>query len=329
MSKKATIRDVALEADCSPSLVSLYLRNPQSTRLAEGTKKRIARAVEKLDYRRNLLASILKSGSSNVIGVLADAQANPTIFRLIACLELEAAKRNMRLQLGLFHNSLENMLEACNVLKQYGASGIICLCHDYPDFNEELDRRFQMYPELVFYDGPLRHGHACVMPDKAFAVELACKELQKRGHKKIGLCIPGECPAWYSISQKEEAFREIVRQDELICRLPHHLPLRQAMNDVLLPFIRKQKPDALLLSSDRHAICAMNVLRQKGIRIPEDIAVIGFDNDPVCTELIPSLSSLALNQELIAQKLFDLVLAKNNRAEVIPLYPELILRESC
>jgi DNA-binding LacI/PurR family transcriptional regulator len=73
----------------------------------------------------------------------------------------------------------------------------------------------------------------------------------------------------------------------------------------------------------------MNVLRQNGIRIPEDIAVIGFDNDPVCTELIPSLSSLSLNQELIAQKLFDLVLAKNNRAEVIPLYPELILRESC
>ena len=328
MSAKVTIRDVAREAGCSPSLVSLYLRTPQTTRIAHETKKRIAHAVEKLNYRRNLLASILKSGSSNMIGVLADAQANGTIFRLIAALEAEAAERHVRLQIGLFHDSLENLLEACSLLKQYGAAGIICLCHDYPAFNRELEEHFMAEPGIVFYDGPLREGHSCVIPDKKYSVELAFNCLKQRGRKRIGLCIPGNCPEWYSVSCKLQAFTQLAG-DELVCRLPHQLDLRQAARDFLLPFVREKSPDALLFANDRHALCASLVLMSAGIRVPEDVALIGFDNDPICGEHTPALSCLALDQKQIAGKLFDLVLKPHRSPEVITLRPELRLRESC
>ena len=328
MSSKATIKDVAKEAGCSPSLVSFYLRNPQTTRVAEQTKQRIAGAVEKLNYQRNLLASILKSGCSNVVGVLADAQANPPIFRLIASLEQEANVRNLRLQVGLFHDSLENLLEACSILKQYGPAGIICLSHDYPEFNRELDQKIREIPELIFYDGPQRSGHACVIPDKEFGVKLAVEHLKQSGRKRIALCVPGDCPDWDSVTRKIRSFTELSGSDSLLCRLPHALALRQAMRVFLMPFIREKQPDAILFSSDRFALCACGILRENNLRVPEDIAVIGCDNDPACREYCPAVSSVAFDQGLIARTLLD-VLQKNSRAEVTFLRPELLLRESC
>lgn len=329
MRSGSTIKDVAREAGCSPSLVSLFLRNPGTTRVAEETKKRISRSVEKLNYRRNMLASILKSGSSNVIGVLVDAQANPPVHRLIACLEREAAGRGCRLQLGLFHNSLDSLWESYSTLKQYGAGGVICLSHDYPEFNRELEERFAGIGDVVFFNGPERPGHSCVIPDLETGMEMAFRHLREHGRHRIGLCIPGNGPAWDGILRRISAFKFLSGDDSLICPIPREIPLRQAIEQTLFPFIERQHPDALLMSNDRIALCAAGVLKARGLNIPENMALVGFDNDPADVEAVPSLSSIAVDNQLAARKLFDLLASKKSGTETSRLRPELFIRESC
>ena len=328
---RVTIKDVAAEVGCSPSLVSFYLGHPATTRVAEATKKRIDQAVRKLNYRRNLLASILKSGHSNVVGILVDSEANNPIRRLLTCLEREADRRHCRLQLGLFHDNLESIYESYMILKQYGTCGIICLSHDYPYFNEKLVERFAEMNDLVFFDAPERTGHPCIIPDMEDGIRHAIVYLREKGRKRIALCIPGKCPEWNSRTRRIKTFRQVFGDNALICQISHDMSLRDAMMTELLPFVVEHRIDALLMSNDRFAMCGMQLLISKGFRIPEDLAVIGFDNDPCGMEATPPLSSIAWNAPFIARKLFGMLdeqLSAQKNIGTIRVPVDLILRHS-
>ena len=101
------------------------------------------------------------------------------------------------------------------------------------------------------------------------------------------------------------------------------------MEQTLPPFIERRRPDALFMSNDRFALCAAGVLKARGLSIPENMALIGFDNDPADVDAVPALSSIAADNRLIARKLFDLIASEKWEPETFRLRPELFIRESC
>lgn len=331
---RVTVKDVAKEAGCSSSLVSFYLNHPNTTRVAAATRKRIDCAVEKLHYRPNLLASILKSGGRRVVGVLIDSEAPDATRRLLPELEREACRRKLYLQIGIFHNDLNSLRTCYTILKQYGACGVICLSHDYPQFNQKLEEQFAAMSDLVFYNSPERTGHPCLIPDVAAGIQDAFLHLKAKGYKRIALCIQQKAISveHQTIQLRLDGYNAVAGNEALpVCRLPEELSLREAITQTLPDFLKSARPDALLMENDRHALCAMQFLLSCGIRIPHDLAIFGFDDDPQSAESTPPLSTVSRDNQTMAEQLFTLLfnrISPDGTIQTIYSKPNLLIRSS-
>ncbi|MBI9064302.1 MAG: LacI family DNA-binding transcriptional regulator [Marinilabiliaceae bacterium] len=333
--KRATITDIARELNISPSTVSRALHDHPAINVK--TKKAVVALAKKLNYHPNLQALNLLRKRTNTIGVIV-----PEITSYFFSAVINGIQHLFN-PLGynvIIAQSNESFAEECQIIDTLMAiqvDGFLISPSFQTTRYDKLKKIVDSHIPLVIFD----RDCAGIKVDKVFVDEYqgafqAVDYLAKSGCRRIAH-IAG--PASLSTSKHRlrgylDALRENnmdINEDFIIsCKgfLPEHgiKPVRRLLN---FPEI----PDGIFAFNDGVAIGAMSVIKDKGIRIPEDISVIGFDDDPHSSYFKPSLTTVM--QPTYELGLLSARILNNRINEESPsalrletLFPELLVRGS-
>jgi LacI family transcriptional regulator len=328
----ATIKAVATEAGVSTATVSRVLSGVNV--VGDEVRAKVQKAIRKLDYHPNRVARSLREGRRRMIGVIIPDLQNPFLTGVVHGVEAILYQAGYTLVLG--HSDGFAQREQAHIagLRGEGAAGLILI----PDNGDGAN-----YSSLQAWDIPVV---AVDRIPKGLKVDLvstnhregareAVAHLMSHGYKEIAL-ING--PRGFSVTQERLAgYQEALNAGKIPMREPYivHSNFRQsggeeAMNQLLdLP----KPPRAVLVGNNLMALGALQALHNRNVRIPEDMAIVGFDDMPWASSLRPPLTVIAQPIEqlgqIAAQMLLERLHAPQRLVRQVILPPLLIVRASC
>ncbi|GAB3753312.1 LacI family DNA-binding transcriptional regulator [Zhihengliuella somnathii] len=289
-----TMRDIARAAGVSVATVSHVVNDKPGARIGDETRQRVHQAVELLGYRTNALAKNLSVGSSRFIGLVADAIATtPFAGQIIHGAQDEAWKHGYVLLVANTDGNVAAENDAIAMMLEHQVRGILYSTW----YHREIDvprPLFQTETVLVdcFSTGG---GLPAVVPDEEQGGRVATEELIAAGHRRIAFAnTTTPSPAQSGRLAGYRAALEVagIPFDEslVLAVSPEQEGGYSAVDAVLA-----SDATAVFCHNDRVAMGLYDGLRERGKRIPEDVAVMGFDNQEVIAAHVrPPLSTVAL-----------------------------------
>ena len=282
-----SIREVAKKAGVSPATVSRVING---TANVDPVKKELVLAViEETGFKPNELARALYKKSSRIIGVIVPNIENAFFGELARAIEEEAYKNNYRILLCNSQNNTEKELLNIHALNQLNADGIIIMTNseDLASRIEKckvpfviLDRKIEGLNEIAFIEANHYKGGRMAMEH---LIECGCKNI---------VCMRG--PQKYSSGQQRfKGYQDICRERGIAerwldCDYDYEEGLRVA--ELLLE--KYPDVDGILACNDMVAIATYKILLNKGLRVPEDVQLMGFDNIRFSRLFAPEFSTI-------------------------------------
>lgn len=330
-SSAVTIRDVAQAAGVHVSTVSRAL-NPDKRGLISAEVLRVVEeAALKLGYRPNRAASALRTGRTQTIGVLLPDITNPVFPPILQGIEASAAARGY----FVFVTNVVDAALARPIVERMLAQrvdGLVMAIATRDDPLVDYIARAGMHAVLVNRADETGRLPAVVSDDR-LAMKLAVDHLVATGHRRIGhLAGPQNVPTGVGRRQGvEQALRD--RGLEMACVAECEGYTREAGRAAMRTLLAQhERPEAVVCCNDLVALGAYDVLRELGIRVPQDISITGHNDMPLVDMVNPPLTTIRLpHRELgwrAAEMLFDEIEGRALSASTVVLRPELIVRES-
>ncbi|MFF1828504.1 LacI family DNA-binding transcriptional regulator [Paenarthrobacter sp. NPDC058040] len=290
-----TLREVAEAAGVSTATVSLVINKKKNARIADETRQRVKDAIQKLGYRPNAMAKTLVSGTSKFIGLVADGVATtPFAGQIIHGAQDEAWKHGYALLIANTEGNVDLENDAINMMLEYKVRGILYSTwfHRPTDIPETLREADFV---LVNCFSPEPGAARAVVPDEAQGGRSATDILIRGGHRRIAF-INATTPA-PARDGRLEGYRESLEEAGILFdpslvleAFPDQEGGYGATKELLALDVT-----AVYCYNDRMAMGLYDGLRENGLSIPDDIAVVGFDNQEViAAHLRPPLSTVSL-----------------------------------
>ncbi len=328
-----TIRDVAKRAQTSVSTVSRVLT--KSGPVAEQTLRRIMEAIDELGYRPNALARGLVQKRTGTIGVVLPDVANPFYAEVLRGMGDVAAAQGFHLLLVNADLSFRKEEEGLAILAEKQVDGVIYTSGEVTPAHRELFAALRRPVALAATYDP-EGAYPAVLVDSQRGAALAVEHLADLGHSRIAVIhgplrdpvAGGPRLAGY---QQGAAARGLVLAPELIAEGDFHLESGYAAMSRMLD--RSDRPTAVVAASDLMAIGAVNAILDRGLRVQEDISVVGFDNIWFASAVRPGLTTVAQPMYDIGAKSVEiLAAAMDESGPVAPvtywIEPHLVVRGS-
>lgn len=328
-----TIREVAAAAGVSVGTVSKALNG--TGQLREETRRRVLEAAQRLDFRPNNLAQSLLRGRSFTVGLVSTDRYGRFSIPVLEGIEdaLESARVSVFLCNGADDPQRER--EHIEQLLAKRVDGIIVTARR-ADPRSPLKVPARSVPVLYAFAQVRDAKVLCLLPDDLGGGRLAARHLIAAGRKRIAhITGPKDFEA---VRHRCKGLEQALRQSGLPWRTDRVMSGpwseiwgRKAIDDLLL---RHPKIDAIFCGSDQIARGAVDALRDRGVRVPDDIAVVGFDNwQVIAAATRPPLTTIDMNlHELGRQaglRLLEMIDGKDHERGVVRLPCSLVVRESC
>lgn len=327
-----TIYDVAREAGVSYSTVSRTLTGYEFVK--PSTREKVLRAAEKLGYVPNQQARSLAGGHSNLIGVLVPALSNSYISEILRGIDEALSESNYNLLLYTTHRQRGDESQYAATIINSGVDGLLLvvplISTPYLDTLEEQD-----FPYVVIDQLDKTHkGSAVVAANWQGAYE-ATQYLIGLGHQRIGF-ISGlagiqsaaERLAGYTAALSEHG---IPFQKDLTVEGAFRERGGYTAAQRLLSL--SDRPTAIFAANDLSAFGAIEAIREQGLRIPEDISLIGFDDLPQASLVYPKLTTVRQPLDSMGHKAVTMLLEQIENPGrpkcQITLATEFVIRDSC
>ncbi len=312
-----TIQDLANKLNFTPATVSRALNN--HPRISANTKKAVIDLADKLHYRRNHLASSLRSGKSYTIGVIIPSAEINFFGSVIHGIESIANTRGYNILLYQSNESPEYEIKAIESFVGAKVDGILAsVAKETVDFIHFLELKSRGIP-LVFFDRtPSSLNLPSVVIDDFKGAYLATEHLLKQGYQRIAhitgqqhLKIFEDRLKGYKAALKEFGLPVI---QELIYE--GNVSIDAGKEAMSYFFELKNKPDAVFAVEDFTALGVIKAAKEMKIDIPKELGVIGFANEAFDEHITPSLSSIDQQTILMGREAFSLLLELiNNNKE--------------
>lgn len=306
----AGIKDVAREAGVSPTTVSRYLNN--HIELPESTRLRIDTAIEHLGYRPNMLAKRLSTGKAEIIGVVAPEIANPFFTNLVAAIEDEAERHGYSVLLSSTRGMRTREIEQISRLGDRHVDGLILMTNNPDDgtlaaFIEKHSNVVLLDEDVPGFSGPK------IFVDNVEGAYKATRFLIEAGHRRIAHI--GGPPGLMSTIERESGFKRAMSEAGL---KPSHVLFGSYTSEFGVAATKEilaspERPTALFAGSDFVAIGAMQHIGECGLRVPDDISLIGFDDMPFAGLLSPPLTTIRQPVQELGRKAFQALFAVMNK----------------
>jgi LacI family transcriptional regulator len=328
-----TIRDVARASNVSIGTVSKALNNNGSLR--QETRERIATAAEAIGYRPNDLAQSLHRARSMTVGILSNDSFGRFAFPIVEALERRLSDHGIAV--FMCNATDDPMRERRHIDQLLGkrVDGLVVTAR-------RADRRAPIEPAsrglpVVYVFSQVENPDAlCLLPDDEGGARLAVNHLAALGRKKI-VHITGP-ERFEAVRLREMGWRKALAEAGLKasasnCRTGQWSEAwgREAAQDLMSR--RRDAPDALFCGNDQIARGAVDALREMGLAVPTDVAVVGFDNWGVMAEAArPALTSVDMNLEALGREagasLMEMMAGRALKG-VRRLPCSLVIRDSC
>ncbi|MCB0190461.1 MAG: LacI family DNA-binding transcriptional regulator [Anaerolineae bacterium] len=335
--KRATIKDVAAEAGVSYQTVSRVINDHPS--VTDKTRTKVQEAIETLGFRPSLAARSLPQRRSFIIGLIVPYEADylfrdPNLIAQISGIDAEANAQGYNLLLSTAGQS-DNGLDAYErfIRNQVADGAIVVETASLQEGNARLAR--QGYPYVsIGYDTT---ANACSVHcnDYEGAREATLHLLQK-GHRRIGVINGPPLGAIGSMQERLNGYQRALADANipfdanLVYDGDYTRPSGQTATQHLMALA--DPPTAIFAFNDRMAMGAVRALDEAGRRVPEDVAVVGFDDITTAGDFNPALTTVRqpakLMGQIAAQMLFKLIDGQSVDSQERVLPAELVLRKS-
>lgn len=342
----STIRDVARESGYSASTVSIVLNNaPLSRYIPSETKERIQRAAKRLGYRPNPLARSLRSQRSNIVGVMVFDITDPFCTPILRGLENALYQANYVSLLADSHNEPHRFERYLEMLLDRRVEGLIVVANWLvTDIKVLADLTEKQVPTVIAGRAFEIENVSTVSADNESGAAMALEHLYQLGHRDIAFLRGPKALA--SSGQRWKGIRSFAQSAGLkldpkrIVDLPESLDANSSFEAgarLTTELLSADKPfTALMAYDDVTALGALRALKKKGLRVPEDCSVIGFDDVAQANLSMPSLTTVRQPMEAMGAMSVGLILdAINavNQKQDIPVMrrkipAEIVVRES-
>lgn len=295
---RASIRQVAIEAGVSTATVSRLLNQPET--VSGETADKIRGAIATLGFRPNFSGRTLRAGRSRTIGVMLPTLSNTVFTQCLQGIELAARSHGYAVMFTATEYRQQEESAAVQSLLGHCVDGLILTVAD-ADANATLDMLDrERHPYVLTYNQPRHSGRRSVSVDNCAAARDAVAHLIARGHRRIQM-LAGDFHASDRATQRYQGYLLAMQEHGLPAMAPIEIPRHTVLPaDYLRGFIDgAQRPDALFCSNDLLALGAMRDLRLLGLRVPDDVSIIGFDGIPLGELMAPVLASAVQPSEAI------------------------------
>ena len=325
-----TLKAVAQYLGLTPGTVSAVLNDSPSARsIPQETKNRIHAAAKELNYRPNFFARTLRNKRTYTIGVIAEEIGDSYSSPIISGIEQYLRVRNYFFLTVVHRHDISLLNRYSQLLSERGVEGIIT-----------VDTTVQEAPTLptVAIAGHKKLKNVTnIVLDHERAAVLALNHLKELRHERIAF-MKGN-PLSSDSQDRWEAICRVAKDigleidPELIMQIDSDDPTPMLGYPFTKELLARKKPfTALFAYNDISAIGAIRAIQEQGLRVPQDISVMGFDDIPGAAFHTPSLTSvrqpLKRMGEVAAQSLLERIEGKKEYPAEIAIEPELVVRES-
>lgn len=328
MKNKVTMKDVAIQAGVSAATVSYVLNGKDN--VTEDTKKRVFDAISALDYVPDLSARSLTAGSSKLIGVVVPQteQGSRLMFENNFYSEILGSIEYCARQSG-YHvliSATDTNEKYLTLAKERNLDGIIVIGIYPNDFYQELKK--SNIPIVLVDSYCNDHYYHSLRIDDAYGSYLATKHVLEKGHRRLAF-FSGEIKENGVMKKRLQGFRDALEEQGILFdpayvfegKIDYEdgIELANRLCDSGLP------ATAVVAAADILAISAMKAFYERGLRVPDDISVMGFDDLQISKYLTPGLSTVRQNisrkgeraMELLVNSIEDPKLTKQE--EIMPV----------
>ena len=294
---KVRLKDIAGQAGVSIALVSNYLRNHQAARMSQTTRARIEKALAELDYQPSWAARTLRTGKSNIIGLVATMLNYEVNQSEMLALFNEAVQRGFQLFVQYTGECPERLPGAVKTLLAQGCDMVI-ISGNLTDEDCRALSEFASKVLLINSNKTAEIPGRTLRYDYESAVLEALDDLAGQGHKNICYL----CNKEWRIDQRMNAFLTRYPEENLVdCNF-----YKERSQEWFEQLLNKKKAcTAFFCINDFIALELMQYMLLSNRKVPQDYSVLGFDNVHAAALTVPSLSSIARPLTAVARKVLD------------------------
>lgn len=291
--KEATIYDIAKKLDLSASTVSRALKENPAINIE--TRKRVLKCAEEMGYRSNAFASNLRTKRTNTIGVIVPRLDSNFMSACLAGMEEVANQKGYNMIISQSHESVAREAQNASIMFNKRVDGVIASL-TIEDLNVD---HFQCFADkkvpVVYFDRvPQNTNNTCFIIDNFEAAYVATNHLIEQGCKRIAhLTLDSKSNVYVD---RIRGFKTALAENEVCCGdvvFLDSLNLDSGKAFVNQFLKMKEKPDGIFVANDLTAVGCIVAFLENGIDVPNEVAIVGFNNDPVSTIVQPQLSTIA------------------------------------
>ena len=305
--KRISQRDIAKIFGINVSTVSRALRGIDG--VSPNLRQRIERFAEEQGYRPNPFAASLRYDTTKTIGIVVPDVTFNHFAHIVKRIEADARENGYLCIITDSDDRAENEVNCLELLENMHVEGIIiCPSQETTDFSHLLRLKKSNMP-IVFFDRAPDIGISSVIINDVSSARQATESLIDDGARRIAF-LGGPNHFKQTVDRKHgylEALRERglpIRTELVKC---HHISFNSGLTDTLELLALPEPPDAIIASHGLLAISALQAITSQGLRIPEDVAIVGYMTDWVSEMCHPRISFVKQNLREIGSKAFRLL----------------------
>lgn len=327
----ATIRDVARASRVSVATVSrVFNDNP---RVSEATRLRVVTAASRLGYWPNGTARSLITNRTHALGVLLPDLHGEFFSEVIRGIDLAARGRGLHLLVSSYASTAADLMSALRTVRGR-VDGLIVMTPDV-DASSALHPRGGGSPTVLLNPELELPGHDSISIANVDGAHAMVRHLLKLGHRRIATITGPERNI--DARQRLDGYRAALRNGGLEpspdLEVLGHFTERSGYEGAAELLKRRARPSAIFVANDHMAVGVLGALQDARVRVPEDVAVTGFDDIPMARYLTPPLTTVHVDMLQLGQRAVEMLLGStepadpNGRHEV--LSTTLVVRRSC
>ena len=326
----ATMKDIARLAQVSTSTVSHVING--SRFVSDEIRDKVMRIVVELNYTPSYIARSLKVKATKTIGLLVTATNNPFFSEVMAGVEQYCQKNQYNLIIATTGGDAKRLQQNLQTLIHKQVDGVLLMCGDS---RFQADMELTVPLPLVVMDWWFTELNADkILENSERGGYLATKSMVDVGHQKIGI-ITGNLRK--SVAKNRlQGYKKALSEANIVLNpdwiVESHFDFEGGIVGAQKLLALSDRPTAIFCCSDTIAIGAYQAIQNQGLRIPQDISIMGYDDIELARYLFPSLSTISQPKaelgKLAVETLLQRIQEPNENYRTLVLEPTCILRES-
>ncbi|MEH0673841.1 substrate-binding domain-containing protein [Vibrio scophthalmi] len=328
----ATMKDIAKLAGVSTSTVSHVIN--QSRFVSEAISERVNQAASQLNYTPSALARSLKVNRTNTIGMLVTTSTNPFFGEVVKGVERSCYHQGYNLILCNTEGDHERMRQSINTLLQKRVDGLILMCSSLEGERIDIFDKYPDIPVVVMDWGPMLFTSDKIQDNSLRGGYLAAKYLIDCGHTQVG-CITGPL-AKHQAQMRYEGYKRAMNEagNEFKANwiIEGDFECEGGYNALHKMVEKGPLPSAIFVCNDMMALGVINAAAELGIKIPDQLSIIGYDDIHIARFMTPALTTIHQPKYRLGKAAVEALLQRLENSveesQVVQLEPTLVERHT-